>query len=237
MTFAELQQELSEVLAESSTRTFTTTQRKRWINRGVVEVCRLTRCLRKEVTKNIVAGDNTYDLVADWSLTDFIEFAPEGIVVKDSAAEPSTRYTPLERRTVEWLDENVPGWRMTDTSLQSDSLQYYARLGKTVYIYPTPQATVIGGFRVTYHYYPVQGTTVGGLVNDSDVPFDGWPDLEPYHYLPVLYAGWRALLKAGVPKAQVVLQEFRAGIEEMKRDLRRLSDYEPQLRVFQYRAR
>ncbi len=234
MNFQEMQEELSEVLAESSTRTFTLTQRRRWINRGVVEVCRLTRCLVREATADLVAGDNDYHIMNDWNLTGFMEFAKEGIVVRDAAAPPATLFVPLERRTVEWLDEVHPGWRMTQIRGMP---QYYAVIGQVVYLYPTPNVSVTGGVRVTYYYYPVKNGVAGGLVDPTDVPFDGHPALEPYHMLPVLYAGWRGLLKVGAPKAEAVLQEFVAGVETLKRSLRSKPDYEPRIRMWQYRAR
>lgn len=238
-----MQEELSEVIAESGVKTFTTVARKRWLNEGVVEVCRRTLCLKKKVTKNIVAGDNEYDLVVDWALTDFIEFSQEGIVSTDGVAEPNTIWTALDRKTTEWLDENIVGWRMTHSSLRSDSLQYYAKDGlNKVVFWPAPKTAVTNGFNIYYHYFPLQGSTNGGLVGAADIPFnsgttDATPWLVPYHRLPIMWAGYRALFKAGVPKAKDALGEFEGQVAKMKNELERKPDYEPKIRVFNYRAR
>lgn len=250
MTFSEMKQELSEVLAESGTRTYTTAQRERWLNRGVIDVCRKTLCLQKTVTKNVTAATRIYKLRTDWSLTDFIEFAKQGIIYDDNNATANSRkFLPLRRRTVDWFDENIHGWRITGTANRSDDPEYYARLGEQdVYIQPVPKTAVTNGFIINYHYFPIQSTTLGGLVNVSDVPFNaGTTDnvtyMEPYHLLPVLYAAYRALLKAGVPKKNDVLAEYTAGIKEVQMlvggggDMGAAPDYEPRLSVFNYRAR
>lgn len=239
-----MQTELSEVLAESGVRTFTTAQRKFWLNRGVVDVCRKTLCLKKVVTKNVVAAQRVYFISAggaasnDWVLNDYLDFAEEGLLYDDNnASANSRRIDPLERKTVEWLDDNVPGWRVIGTSNQSDSLAYYVRYGlNQVYIQPVPKTAVTGGWIINYYYYPIS-TVVGGLVSGTDVPFDGVAWLEPYHNLPVLFAGYRALLKAGSLKKNDVWAEYTAGIKEVLGMLRGAPDYQPKIRVYNYRAR
>lgn len=245
MTFLEMQEELSEVLAESGVKTFTAVARKRWLNEGVVEVCRRALCLKKKSLQPVTAGVNVNSLFAtgDWQLTDFIEFATEGIIYNDGVAEPNRIWTPMERKTVEWLDENIPGWRMTHSSLRSDPVLYYARDKSTDVVYwPTPKTSVANGFHVYYHYFPIQGTTNGGMVANGDIPFNAGttdlvPFLVPYHRLPVMWAGYRALFKAGVPKAKDSLDEFGAQLKNLIMEQRRMPDYEPQIRLKNYRSR
>lgn len=235
MDFSDMQAELSEILAESNVKTFSLAARKRWLNEGVVDVCRLTLCLQKEVAKNVTAATRTYDIKTDWSLTDFLAFAKEGIQHYNGSST-APLWTPLERKSIEWLDENVAGWRDTSATNRSDTLSYYAKYGLKVYFQPVPISAVTGGWIIGYHYYPISGTTVGGLVNPTDKPFDDFPEFYPYHRLPVLFAGYRALLKAGAPKGQQVLQEYSAGIQLMKQELRREPDREPVISLFNYRA-
>lgn len=242
MVFQEMQAELSELIAESSTRTFSTDQRKRWLNQGVVQVCRATFCLEKKATKNVTAATREYDLVTDWSLTDFLAFAPAGIVHYNGSATAPV-YTTLEEKKLEWLDENMPGWRNDLAGDQSDTPAYFVRYGQSkVLILPTPKTSVTSGFIIYYHYYPIQSAVKGGLINGTDVPFsigatDMAPHLEPYHHLPVLYAGYRALRKAGVPKAREVLEEYTGELRVMKAQLSREPAREPRVKVFNYRAR
>lgn len=242
MTFLEMQTELSEAIAESGVKTFSLAARKNWLNLGVLHVCARTLVLWKKITKNITAGTATHDIKdatgTNWGLTDFLEFHKAGIVSKDSATEPNTLWSTLDRQTVEWLDENLQGWRMTDSSLRSDTLQYYAREGmSSVVFWPVPKTAVTNGFVIYYHYVPVQTGIVGGLIANADIPFDGVLDLYPYHHLPVMYATYRALFKAGVPKAEKALQEYAAELRNMKVEMRREPDREPRLRVGSYRAR
>lgn len=250
MTFTEAQSELSEMLAESGTRTFSTVQRKKWLNDGVVDVCRKTLCLSKAVTKNVSAATRIYKIRTDWTLTDFIEFTKEGLLYDDNNATANSRkFLKLTRKTIEWFDENISGWRITGTSNQSDDPAYYARLGnEDVYIQPVPKTAVTNGFIVNYHYFPLQGSTNGGMVAGTDIMFntgatDTVPWMVPFHYLPVLYAAYRALLKAGSPKKDNVLAEYAAGIKEMRAELGQSGDspsapdYEPKIRVMSYRAR
>jgi len=243
-----MKQELSEILAESGTRTFTPAQRERWLNLGVIDVCRKTLALKKKVTKNVSAATRIYKIQTDWTLTDFIGFSKEGIIYDDNNAVANSRkFLKLKRKTIEWLDENVSGWRITGTANQSDDPLYYALHGEDVYIQPVPKAAVTNGWIIHHHYFPIQGSTPGGLVGASDIPFnagvtDLTPWMEPYHNLPVLYAAYRALLKAGVPKKNDVLVEYSAGVAEARSlvgvgEDSSAPDYEPGISVFSYRAR
>lgn len=237
MDFTTLQEELSEVIGESGTRTFTTAQRKRWLNEGVIEVCRRALPLKKKVTKNVVAATRTYHIVNDWSLTDFLAFAPEGIVYDGTVCGMPDRWDKLQRKTIEWLDENVNGWRDVTSDNQADPPEYYAlESNLNVVFQPVPKTSGLAGWIIHYHYFPINGTTQGGLVDGADVPFDSVPWMIPYHRLPVLWAGYRALLKLESSKAAVVWQEFASGLQTLQRDLRRLPDYEPRLVVTSYRA-
>lgn len=249
MTFSEMKAELSEVLAESGTRTYTTAQRERWLNLGVIDVCRKTLALKKNVTKNVVAITRIYKIHTDWALTDFIQFSKEGVLYDDrNVTENSRKYLRLERKTIEWLDESVSGWRITGTNNRSDDPLYYAKLGEDVYIQPVPKTAVTNGWIVHYHYFPIQGSTPGGLIGANDIPFnagitDLTPWMEPYHHLPVLYAGYRALLKAGSPKKNDVLAEYRAEVQAARAlvgegEESSAPDYEPAIAgVFSYRSR
>src|SRR3970040_3172844 len=104
-----MQPELSEIRAESNVKTFSLAARKRWIHEGAVEVCRLPLGLQKEVAKNVTAATRTYDIKTDWSLSDFLAFAKEGIQHYNGSST-APLWTPLERKSIEWLDENVGGW-------------------------------------------------------------------------------------------------------------------------------
>lgn len=245
MIFDDLQQELSEALAESSTKTFSLARRKKWLNDGVVDVCQRTLCLEKTATKNVLAATRIYKIKTDWGLSDFIEFSKQGLLYDDNNADPNARkFIQLHRKTVEWLDETVPFWRITGSNNQSDNPVYYARLGvEDVYTQPVPKTAVTNGWIINYYYYPIQGTTNGGMVNAGDIPFNAGttdlvPWLVPFHNLPVLYAAYRALLKAGVPKKDAVLAEYSAGLKELRLVVHGGSpDYKPKLRVTNYRAR
>jgi len=233
--FSDLQVELSEIIAESGVKTFSLAARKRWINEGVVDVCRLTRCLTKEVTRDISAALQFYGIVSSWAMSDFLQFAKEGIRHYNGSST-APLWTMLERKSVEWLDENVTGWRDTSATNQSDTISYYAKYGLSIYFQPVPKTAVTAGWIISYHYYPISGTTIGGLVNATDKPFDNFPELYPYHRLPALFAGYRALLKAGAPKARQVMEEYAAGIKLMKQELGMEPDREPEIALFNYRA-
>ena len=209
--FGDMQTELSRQLNEAGVAFWTTTERQNWINRGVLEVAKLVRCLRRRNTA-ISTAIGTREYNAGANIADFLDIDYDGGILWGTSR--------LDMKTIDWLDQNEVGWRGAGNGVP---VRYYYWEG-LVGLYPTPNAIRV----LTVHYI----ARPAAMTVDADVPFAvNRPDLSILYELPVMYAYMKAMRKEGnFAEEERIKADFYFNIEMAKRTLRRKSDYRPSVR-------
>src|SRR5262245_54122869 len=101
-----------------STILFTTAQRKAAINRGVQEFANLTRCAERRISFTVTGGVAEYDLNSTLIIPagDFNFLDKDGLEFRYTNASSQLTILArdtLPRRDIDWLNQNVPGWRQS----------------------------------------------------------------------------------------------------------------------------
>lgn len=213
-----------ELGTDDSTRLFTTGRRQDAINQGHLQFCLLTECSKRISTFSCSHAIGTYNLLNPTFLTagDFLNFAGEQpeYRLESSGSTASITYTAgdhFPRRDVNWLNVNVPGWRL---STSGTPMAWYAEPDGGAFkfgLFPPPDigSSESGLLRLPYLAKP------SSLSSDTDVPFTFGStvrtDLEPYHQGIVHYAaGELEKLRKDWPAVQVQQQLFQSYVERYR---------------------
>jgi hypothetical protein len=202
-----------ELGSYDTTQLFTTSRRKYAINRGHKEFARLAKIsLAREVTIPIVAGTAVYDLDAA-SVNRFVMFGRAPLRLRVTTVATGLRQvTPLIVRSTAYLDEAEPGWRDTTSTGTPQWIAHDPVNGVNQLRFspiPAIPASVIWELIV-----PIQANAAD-MTNDTDVPFDARPDIEPYHWAIVHFAaGILERLRKDPEAEQVQVAKFGAYLED-----------------------
>lgn len=180
MTFLELYGEAvsHELGSEDQIQLFTIARRKNAVNRAAREFSRLTKLsIPRELSIALVGGTARYNLDT-LTVGRFIAFnrTPIRFVVTTGSA---TQATELVLRNTAWMDVQSPGWRdSTATGAPVNAVHDPVMGVNNLQVTPVP---AIPGGQTWALLVPYQGSA-GNMTADTDLPFDGLPDIEPYHW-------------------------------------------------------
>ena|SRR6478736_2590759 len=182
MQFSELFGEAisHELGSQDTTQLFTTVRRKAAINRAQKEFARLAKIsLSREVVIPVINGTLLYNLDTA-SVNRFVSFGRPPVRLRvTTTATGAKQATSLVLRSTAWLDESRPGWRDSQSSGFPDTIGYDPRDGINYLAFvPKPSIPAAETWELVV---PIQANAAD-LVNDADVPFDGRPDVEPFHW-------------------------------------------------------
>lgn len=138
-----------ELGTDDSTTLFTTARRKSAVNRGLEQFAELTDCLVRWSTLVLTGGTGEYDLnsTAVIAATDYVRLTatPIEFFYTDASSNVTilSGQDDLPHRSIKWLDDNEPGWRLSttaSTTAQLPSLTYLRADGGSLYLgfWPTP---------------------------------------------------------------------------------------------------
>jgi hypothetical protein len=180
------------------------------INTVVQDINARLKLLNQDEKFNVVAEQYKYNLGdSDETVTRFSKIDKLGLYWNaGSATSPDWRR--LTTTTVKWLDKNFPQWRDADSG---DPL-YYAKRGRYLYLYPTPDTALTDGF----HLYFIEGTRA--MSSNSHWPFGYDSEIPEYSILTdVIIKGVEVWLKPPVGKKQEGSSAFieYLNLLEMKR--------------------
>lgn len=184
---------LSRALSsEDTSELFTTDRRKAAINEAQQWFNDQTECLQRTESITLLDGDGLYDLEAEISDADFMRIAAQGPELTITYASGSVVCyagpKDFPRRTIAWLNTNLPGWRQLADGLPVGWYEQQEGGEYNIGIVPAPD--IAGGDTwVLAVPYVVKAPA---LVNDNDQPFEIGNNppahLEPYHDALELYA-------------------------------------------------
>ncbi len=148
---------------------------------------------------NVVADQYKYDL-SDSSETVDRYFKTDKMGLWWNAGTASAPdWRRLFPKTLKWLDKNFEGWRNQD----GDDPIYYAKHGRFITLYPTPDTALTDGFWLYY----IENTI--NMDKSTDYPFGNTVEIPEYSSLTYLIIkGVEAWLDRPVGKDQEGSQAF-----------------------------
>lgn len=184
------------------------------INDVVKNVNQRLGLLNQDEKFNVAADQYKYDLSdSSETVTRFFKIDNLGLWWNAGSAS-STDWRRLYPKTIKWLDKNFPQWR--DAS-SGDPL-YYAKKGRYLYTYPTPDTALTDGFWL----YFIEQTIA--MSKDSDYPFGNTSEIPEYSGLAdVIVKGVEWWIKPMIgKKAQqpAVFKEYLALLDIQRTVLR-----------------
>lgn len=186
--------DVRSILDEAAARQWSDAEITRWINEALRDIARRAEILEELTTKDSVSGTADYTLDVKVLRVNRVEWVPTaGVVIP---------LTYMNRLTMDSI------WGTTPTRA-GDPFYYTMRgwaqgsTGKTITLFPVPNASVSGGIKVYGYVLPDLLSSGGDTV---DIP-NGWEDL------PLLYAAYTAMLKDGDQRWREwhSLYEFKLG--------------------------
>lgn len=169
-----------ELGSYDTTQLFTTARRKYAVNRAQKEFARLAKIsLSREVVIPLATGTARYDLDAA-SVGRFVSFGRPPLRLRHTVAQSgAVSATSLLVRSVAYLDEVKPDWRDSASRGVPDNIGHDPVNGVNWLVcVPVPTVTPSETWDLIV---PIQANAAD-MTNDTDVPFDGRPDIEPFHW-------------------------------------------------------
>jgi hypothetical protein len=176
----------------------------RFINEGQKDLVQYAKPIRKSYQFELVAGTTYYSLPSDF-LT----------------VERLTRsYQVLKEESIKSLDKTQQ-WQTISGLPIAYFINHSSR--SLVGFYPFPvNSSSTGTIRVEYN------AKATDLSSDSDEPFNGVPELQPYGYLISFYCAYRAsLIDSKAAQAQAYYAEYRRGSDMLASDAFSRPNYRP----------
>lgn len=188
----------------SSRNRFSDAQLLRFLNEGQKDLVQSAKPIRKSTQFELVSGTTYYSAPSDFL-----------------SVERLTRsYQVLKEESVKSLDRQIQ-WQ----TVGGLPISYYVNHSSRSLIgfYPFPNSTSsTGTIRMEYN------ASATDLSSDSDQPFNGIAELQPYGYLVSLYCGYRAaLIDSMVAQAQAYYAEYRRGSDMLGSDAYSRPNYRP----------
>jgi hypothetical protein len=202
-----------ELGSYDTTQLFTTARRKYAINRAQKEFARLAKIsLSREVILPLITGQARYDFDAA-SLNRFVSFGRAPLRLRHTvAATGAVSATPVLVRSVAYLDEVKPGWRDSTSRGVPENVGHDPVNGVNWLVcLPIPSVTPSETWDLIV---PIQANAAD-MQNDTDVPFDGRPDIEPFHWgIAHFAASVLERLRKDPEAEQAQVQKFGAYLED-----------------------
>ena len=183
---------------------FTDAQLLRFLNEGQKDLVQYAKPIRKPYQFELVAGTTYYAAPSDFL-----------------SVERLTRsHQVLSEQSVKALDKQIQ-WQTTPGLPISYFVNHSSR--SLIGFYPFPATTSsTGTIRMEYN------ASATDLSADSDQPFNGIGELQPYGYYVSLYCGYRAaLIDSMTVQAQAYYAEYRRGSEMLASDAFARPNYRP----------
>lgn len=145
----------------------------RWINDGQIEIVKNnTNALLNTTTMNIVAGQSTYNFNVNMLKLRSVRYKYSSML----------SFKTLQYQSMQQFDESIDGW--DGTLYPSGYPVYYTEYNNTFTVFPTPDQSVVGGFKLLYNESPAD---VSDLADPLSVPLI-------YHNTILRYCLWQASL-------------------------------------------
>lgn len=221
MTFTELcNEELTRRLGtDDLVDLFTTVRRQAAINAAQEWFIQETGCLWRTADIPLQDGLSEYDLEVEIEDESFMGLATSPPDIKIVPATGATRYIAgpddFPRRTIDWLDQESPGWREADAA--TPCAWYDRPEGAQLFLGLTPAPAITTGDVWTLRVrYVVQADT---MTADADEPFtlDNTTkvSLRPYHPTLADYATYQLeQLRKGLERSATFLALARSGVAD-----------------------
>lgn len=183
---------------------FSDAQMLRFLNEGQKDLVQFAKPIRKAYQFELVSGTTYYSTPSDFL-----------------SVERLTRsYQVLREESIKSLDKTQQ-WQ----TVGGLPISYYVNHSSRSLIgfYPFPSSTSsTGTIRMEYN---AQATD---LSSDSDQPFNGISELQPYGYLLAFYCAYRAsLIDSETVQAQAYYAEYRRGSDMLGADAFSRPNYRP----------
>lgn len=201
MNLLELNNQLSSLLADSSTNFFTQSERLQALNNACNYLNSEVRILRTVAYITVTPLDESIPLPDN-----FVSLG-KGIQWSDGKLT-----TSLERKVPIQLQSTNSDWET-----QIGTPTYYVLEGSQIYLNPKPAQP--GTLILSYLATPNK------LIDDDDVPFYGDPRIQAYHDIIAFYAAWQLTLKdRDFEAAQMFMQWFQTRKVDLVENLRHTGD-------------
>lgn len=208
LTLAQLETQIRRAVhdtsSDSNLQAYSDTALDGWINDAQREITNLTWCVQKSTSYVLSAGTTYYALPSD-----FIAVVNGKALFEDNGGQQYQLQEFSEPR----IYQTEPDFENTSSGSPS---HYFLRYpgdsddNMEIAYLPIPTTTSTGTVTLWYYYQPAD------LSSDSDVAFDGFNHLLPYHYAIVdhVVARIKALEQQG-DQAQYWLKEFERVVTTM----------------------
>jgi hypothetical protein len=176
----------------------------RFINEAQRDINQYAKPIRKSTQFELVSGTTYYS-------------APSDFLVP---VRVTRNFQLLEEKSIQALDKQV----MWQTVAGLPTAYYVNHSSRTLIgFYPFPNTTnSTGTIRMEY------SAQITDLASDSDIPFNGITEIQPYSYLLPLWCAYRAsLLDAQTVMAQAYYAEYRRGSDMLASDAFSRPNYKP----------
>ena len=199
------------------------------INEVVKDLNIRLKLLKQDDKFNVVADQYKYDLSdSSETVSRFAKIDNLGLYWNSGSAT-SPDWTRIVPKTLRWLDKNVSQWR----DAESGDPMYYAKKGKYLYTYPTPDTALDNGFWLYYIENPTS------MSKNSDFPFGATTEISEYAFLSkTIIKGVESWLLSSIGKeqlAQTAFQTYIGMVEDNRKTLQYnldiTSDKEVRLRI------
>lgn len=200
-TLATLRTNVSAILGLDNSTSGDQTQIDAYINEGVLEVLKATKCYVTYATASMTANSSDYTLD-----TDILE-------IRDVFSTSGSVTRPLERRS---MDEILDLRRASSTA--GAQIRYYALAGHNLLmVYPTPST----GETLTFYYVPMPTVMSNSAHDPSSSTYGGIPSEN--HNVIEWYALWRLADMdddSSSEQGMMYRESYLRALAEMKRHLR-----------------
>lgn len=169
------------------------------INEVVKDINSRLLLLNQDDKFNAVADQYKYDLSnSEETVIRFSKIDNLGLYWNNGTAS-STDWKRLYPKTLKWLDKNAPQWRDADSA----DPMYYAKKGRYLYIYPTPDTA---GDNLFWLYF-IEQTQV--MSNNAHFPWGHATEIPEYSILTdVIIAGVKSFILPMIGKPEQRQQAF-----------------------------
>lgn len=205
-TLSTLRSDCRQLITDSgaSRRRYSDSQLLRFLNEAQKDINTATKPIRKSTQFELVSGTTYYAAPSDF-------LVPIRI---------TRNYQLLPELSIQSLDRQIM-WQ----TVAGLPINYYVNHSSRTLIgfYPFPNTTnSTGTIRMEY------SAQVTDLSGDSDVPFNGITEIQPYSYLLPLWCAYRAsLLDGKTTMAQAYYAEYRRGSDMLASDAFSRPGYKP----------
>lgn len=200
---------LRDTSSDVTRQRFSDAQLLNWINDGQREANSTNFILQSSATITLVAGTTEYALPSDYLTTWRV----------------TINNLKLNETSFNEQDANSTGWQKIGVGTP---INYYIYLAPnpTIGFIPCPSSSFISTSGSSIKVWYIQQTV--DLTTTSQIPFNGWLQLYPYHSALAYYLAYRGLWTVGdTEQAQQYFAEWQAALGAMKMGIGKMPDFNP----------